>query len=70
MLEPVEARIMMVAAALLLAVGVVVALSSRVLAYPFAIALWLSAALSYRGFSLWRRRTDDAAPPEPETGGD
>jgi cardiolipin synthase len=65
-LEPVEARIMMVAAALLLAVGVGVALFPRVLALPVAaIALWMSAALGYRGVTLWRRRTEDAPPLEP-----
>ena len=65
-LEPVEARIMMVAAGLLLAVGIGVALFPRVLALPVAaIALWMSAALGYRGVTLWRRRNEDAAPVEP-----
>ncbi len=61
-LEPVEARIMLVAAVLLLTVGVGVALFPRLLAYPMAaIALWLSAALGYRGLVLWRRKDDPAA---------
>ena len=64
-LEPVEARIMLVAAVFLLAVGLVVALFPRLLAYPVAaIALWLSAALGYRGLALWRRKKDDAAAAE------
>jgi cardiolipin synthase A/B len=52
-LEPIEARIMLVAAGLLLIGGVVAALFPRLLAYPLAaLALWLSGALLYRGVAL------------------
>lgn len=55
-LEPVEARIMIVAAAALLAAAVLIALFPRLLAYPLAaVALWVGAALLYRGLSLRRR---------------
>jgi cardiolipin synthase len=54
-LEPVEARIMIVAALVLLAVGVVVAFFPRLLAYPIAAgAIWIGAALLYRGYRLQR----------------
>jgi len=57
-LEPVEARIMTVAALVLLTVGVVVALFPRLLAYPIAAgAIWVGAALLYRGYRLRRART-------------
>jgi cardiolipin synthase A/B len=61
-LEPVEARIMIVAALVLLVVGVAVALFPRVLAYPTAaIALWVSGALLYRGLALRRTGHDEGA---------
>ena len=54
-LEPVEARIMIVAALVLLAVGVVVAFFPTVLAYPIAAgAIWVGVALLYRGYRLQR----------------
>jgi len=54
-LEPVEARIMIVAALVLLAVGVVVALFPTVLAYPIAAgAMWVGVALLYRSYRLKR----------------
>ena len=60
-LEPVEARIMIVVAVLLLAVGVVAIVAPRVLAYPMAgVALWLGAALLVRGYRLRRTGTDPA----------
>jgi cardiolipin synthase A/B len=55
-LEPVEARIMIVAAILLLTFGGLVALFPRLLAYPMAaVAMWVAGALLYRGCSLRRR---------------
>jgi cardiolipin synthase A/B len=54
-LGPVEARIMIVAALVLLAVGVVVALFPMVLAYPIAAgAIWVGVALLYRGYQMKR----------------
>ena len=56
-LEPVEARIMLVVGLVLLAVGVLVALVPRLLAYPVAaVALWVGGALLYRGYHLFRGR--------------
>lgn len=56
-LEPVEARIMLVVALALLAVGVLVALVPRLLAYSVAaVALWVGGALLYRGYRMFRRR--------------
>jgi hypothetical protein len=55
-LEPVEARIMVVVALMLLAVGVLAALVPRLLAYPVsAVALWVGGAPLYRGYRLFRR---------------
>lgn len=49
---------MTVAALVLLTVGVVVALFPRLLAYPIAAgAIWVGAALLYRGYRLRRART-------------
>jgi cardiolipin synthase len=54
-LEPVEARIMIVAAVILLAVGVVVAFFPKLLAYPMAAgAIWVGVALLYRSYRLKR----------------
>ena len=67
-LEPIEARIMIVAAILLLVAGGLSALFPRLVAYPLAaLALWLSGALLYRGIALHRRR-GDADVPEPDGG--
>jgi cardiolipin synthase len=45
-LEPVEARIMIVAAMLLLTVGGLVALFPKLLTYPMAaVAIWIAGAL-------------------------
>jgi cardiolipin synthase len=55
-LGPVEARIMIVVASLLLGLGVVAILFPRVLAYPLAaISLWIGAALLWRGHRLRHR---------------
>ena len=55
-LGPVEARIMIVVAILLLGLGVVAILLPRVLVYPLAvISLWIGAALLLRGYRLRRR---------------
>jgi cardiolipin synthase len=54
-LEPVEARIMMVASLVLLAMGSAIALFPRLLAYPMAAAaVWVGGALLYRGCKLYR----------------
>jgi cardiolipin synthase A/B len=54
-LEPVEARIMIVAALVLVTIGIVVAFFPRVLAYPMALAaVWIGAALLHRGYKLYR----------------
>jgi cardiolipin synthase len=56
-LEPVEARIMIVAALALLTVGAVVAFFPRLFAYPMAAGtIWVGAALLYRGYRLLRAR--------------
>ncbi|MGH7266793.1 MAG: phospholipase D-like domain-containing protein, partial [Candidatus Rokuibacteriota bacterium] len=58
-LEPVEARIMIATAMLLLTVSVLVALAPRLLAYPTAaVATWVAGALLYRGYDLYRRKRD------------
>ena len=60
-LEPVEARTMIVVAVLILAVGSLVALFPRLLAYPVAaVATWIAGALLYRGCRLRRRAKRDA----------
>jgi cardiolipin synthase len=60
-LEPVEARIMIAAAMLLLGVGGLGALFPRLLAYPLAaVAMWIAGALLYRGCSLRRRARRDS----------
>lgn len=54
-LEPVEARLMMVAGALLLTAAVVTALFPAVVAYPLSIlSVWFGGALLYRSFLLRR----------------
>ena len=54
-LEPVEARIMIVSALLLLTVGALVAFFPRLVAYPMAAAtIWIGGALLYRGYTLYR----------------
>ena len=56
-LEPVEARIMLTVAVVLLAIGALVVLFPRVLAYPVAVVtVWLAVSLLYRGYRLHRRR--------------
>ena len=66
-LEPVEARIMVLSALVLLGFGVVVALFPRLLAYPTAVVtLWLAGALLHRGLALHRKRSDADAPAKPD----
>jgi cardiolipin synthase len=70
-LEPVEARIMLVVAIVLVAVSVLVVLVPRLAAYPIAAAaIWIGGALFYRSCRLLRkanrkrqgaRRTDSRA---------
>jgi cardiolipin synthase len=55
-LGPVEARIMIVAAVLLLGLGLVSLAFPRILAYPLAAAfVWIGAALLFRGYRLRRK---------------
>jgi cardiolipin synthase len=58
-LEPVEARLTVMAGAVLFALGVLFAAFPRVLAYPLAAILgWISIALLYRGYTLYKHRDD------------
>jgi cardiolipin synthase A/B len=64
-LEPVEVRIMLTVALVLLILAVGVALFPRVLAYPIAaVAGWFAAALFYRALRL--RRQGPQQPPPTE----
>jgi cardiolipin synthase len=55
-LEPVETRIMLAAAIVLLIVGVLVAIFPRLVAYPIAaVATWIAGALFYRCYRLRRK---------------
>jgi len=66
-LEPVEARLTVTAGAVLLALGILFALFPRVLAYPLAALLgWISIALLYRGYSLYKHRGESQARAELE----
>ena len=57
-LEPVEARIMLTAGILLLALAILFAWWPRLLVYPLVVILiWIALALLYRGYRL-RRSTD------------
>lgn len=65
-LEPMETRVTLAAAALLLLIAVLAVLYPRALAYPLAaIAAWFSVALVSRGISLRleRGRRESAPPP-------
>jgi cardiolipin synthase len=54
-LEPVEARITLVAGALLLALAILFTFFPRVLAYPLAVVLiWFAVTLLFRGYKLHR----------------
>src|SRR6185295_14648821 len=56
-LEPVEARIMLTAGGLLLALAILFAWFPRVLVYPLVVVLvWIALALLYRGYKLSRRK--------------
>lgn len=58
-LEPVEARLTVTAGTILLALGALFAAFPRVLAYPLAAILgWISIALLYRGYKLYKHRGD------------
>jgi len=64
-LEPVEGRIMIVAALALLTLAALLALFPRLFAYPLAaLTVWLALALLYRGCQLYR-----GGPQEGETPG-
>lgn len=66
-LEPVEARLTVFAGSALLALGILFALFPRVLAYPLAVILgWVSIALLYRGYTLYKQRGDTQARAELE----
>ena len=55
-LEPVETRIMLVAAIVLVIVGALVAIFPRLVAYPIAaMATWIAGALFYRSYRLRRK---------------
>jgi cardiolipin synthase len=55
-LGPVEARIMIAVAIVLVGLGVIAILFPRLLAYPLAVmSLWIAAALLWRGYRLRRR---------------
>jgi cardiolipin synthase len=55
-LEPVEMRIMLAAAIVLVIVGVLVAIFPRLVAYPIAaVAFWIAGALFYRSYRLRRK---------------
>jgi cardiolipin synthase len=61
-LGPVEARIMIVVALLLLGLGALAVVFPRLLAYPVAAAaVWIGAALLVRGYRLRRRGTERAS---------
>jgi cardiolipin synthase len=61
-LEPVEARLTVTAGAVLLALGALFAAFPRVLAYPLAAILsWISIALLYRGYTLYKHRDQTQA---------
>jgi cardiolipin synthase len=56
-LEPVEAHIAILAGALLAALGALAIVFPRSIAYPLAVvAIWLAAALLYRGIELLREQ--------------
>lgn len=58
-LEPVEARLMLIGGGLLLGLALFFALFPRVLVYPLVlIFLWFAIALLYRGYKLHRRKDD------------
>ena len=62
-LEPVECRIMLVGAVVLLIIGVLVAVFPKVAAYPIAAAsLWLAGSLFYRIHRLRRRASREGRP--------
>ncbi len=55
-LEPVEARIMLIAAMALLALAILFALLPRLVTYPLVVlCLWFSVAFLYRSYKLHRR---------------
>ena len=56
-LEPVETRIMLAVAIVLLIVGALAAIFPRLVAYPIAaVVTWIAGALVYRSYRLRRRR--------------
>ena len=61
-LEPVEARIMLTAGALLLALAILFWFLPRLLVYPVIVVfVWVAAALLYRGYRLHRRKDEREA---------
>jgi cardiolipin synthase A/B len=58
-LEPVEARIMVISGVLLIVIAAIAWLFPRVLIYPFVVVLlWISLALFYRAYRLRHREVD------------
>lgn len=62
-LEPVEAHIALLGGALLLCLALVAWFVPRVLTYPMiAIAVWFGLALTYRAWTLYRKRRRSSSP--------
>ena len=58
-LEPVEARIMLIVGVVLLALAILFAFFQRLLVYPLvAVFVWVAVALLYRGYKLYRQGTE------------
>ncbi|HEX5418658.1 MAG TPA: phospholipase D-like domain-containing protein, partial [Gammaproteobacteria bacterium] len=61
-LGPVEARLTTIGGLLLCGLALLFAFFPRALAYPLcAIAAWIGIALVYKGYRLWRRRSEKAS---------
>jgi cardiolipin synthase len=61
-LEPVETRIMLAVAIVLVIVGTLIAVFPRLATYPMAaIAIWFAGALFYRSYCLRRKAKHDAS---------
>jgi cardiolipin synthase len=66
-LEPVEARIMLMTGALLLSLSILFAYFPGVLVYPVVVIfVWIAIALLYRGYKLYRRGAADPAKEQAE----
>lgn len=68
-LEPVEARIMLTAGSLLLALAILFAWFPRLLVYPLVVVLvWIALALLYRGYRLSRSKDPRRLSDKEESG--